>query len=280
MRYDLSSGHNSTKSFEDRLQVVEAFEGGALIATGGDEVMVLDDGLGVLGSWRLRKGSATDVILHRLEDGRIIYVSPVRWVIGEIEGEEVREVRAEGRIGGASPAEDRVWFTELKHGRIGWVSYSRPPRVLEVRVERLGPRHYRGRVRVEDPDGDLQAVNLTIRRRSKLPGVPGEVLRVAMSRAEDGWWEAEFRLKPGERVEVSAEALDKAGNKGLGESVEVEAKEATTATTAVTTSIQVGWIQQNLYLVASSLLLLIPILLAVAFFRAGGRRRRRKFRRR
>jgi len=280
MRYDLSSGHNSTKSFEDLLQAVEAFEGGALIATAGDVVMALDDGLGVLGSWRLEKGSATDIILHRLEDGRIIYVSPARWVIGEIEGEEVREVKAEGRIGGASPAEDRVWFTELEHGRIGWISYSRPPRVLEVRVERLGPRHYRGRVRVEDPDGDLQAVNLTIRHRSKLPGVPGKVVKVAMSRAEDGWWEAEFRLKPGEAVEVSAEALDEAGNKGLGEAVEAEAKEATAATTGkATTTVQADWLQQNLYLVASSLLLLIPILLAVAFYRAGGRRRRKSRRR-
>jgi len=281
MRYDLSSGHNSTKRFEDWLQVVEAFEGGVLIATAEDEVMALDDGLRVLGSWRLKKGSATGIILHRLGDGRIIYVSPARWVVGEIEGGEVREVRVEGRIGGASPAEDRVWFTELKHGRIGWVSYSRPPKVLEVRVEELEPGHYRGRVRVEDPDGDLQAVNLTIRHPSKLPGVPGEVERIRMSRAGDGWWEAEFRLKPGERVEVSAEALDEAGNRGLGEVVEVEARELTTATTAKTmTTVQANWVQQNLYLVASSLLLLIPILLAVAFYRVGGRGRRRKSRRR
>jgi len=138
-----------------------------------------------------------------------------------------------------------------------------------------------GRVRVEDPDGDLRAVNLTIRHPTQLPGVPGRVERVEMSRAGGGWWEAEFRLKPGERVEVSAEALDEAGNRGVGEVVEVEAGEVTAATTAgATTSIQAGWIQENLYLVASSLILLIPILLAVAFFRAGGRRRRRKPRRR
>ena len=99
---------------------------------------------------------------------------------GRSREEKLGEVRAEGRIGGASPAEDRVWFTELKHGRIGWVSYSRPPKILEVGVEELEPGHYRGRVRVEDPDGDLQAVNLTIRHRSKLPGVPGKVERIGM----------------------------------------------------------------------------------------------------
>ena len=280
MRYDLSSGSNSTKGFEARLQAVEAFGGGALIATAGDEVMALDDGLRVLGSWRLERGSAAGIILHRLGDGRIIYVSPSRWVVGEIEGGEVREVWVGGRMGGAYPAEDRVWFTELKHGRIGWVSYSRPPRILEVGVRELGPGHYMGRVRVEDPDGDLRAVNLTIRHPTQLPGVPGRVERVGMSRAGGGWWEAEFRLKPGERVEVSAEALDEAGNRGVGEAVEVEAGEVTAATTRATTSIQAGWIRENLYLVASSLILLIPILLAVAFYRAGGRRRRRKPRRR
>ena len=268
---------NSTKKFEDYLQTVEAFDGGALIATAKDNVMVLDDDLKVMGVWKLKSGSSTGIILHRLADGRIIYVSPSRWVVGEIEGEEIREIKVEGRIGGASPAEDRIWFTETKHGKIGWISYSRPPKILEVKVEELELDHYRGRVRVEDPDGDLQGVNLTIRHRSQLPGVPGKVERIEMTKAEDDWWEAEFKLKPGEKVEVSAEALDEAGNKGLGEKVEVEAREMTTATTLkTTTSIEVNWIQQNLYLVASSLLLLIPILLAVAFFKAGGKRRKRK----
>jgi len=277
MRYDLSKGLNLTKKFEDYLQTVEVFDGGALIATAKDDVMVLDNDLKVMGVWKLKSGSSTGIILHRLADGRIIYVSPSRWVVGEIEGEEIREIKVEGRIGGASPAEDRIWFTETKHGKIGWISYSRPPKILEVKVEELELDHYRGRVRVEDPDGDLQGVNLTIRHRSQLPGVPGKVERIEMSKAEDDWWEAEFKLKPGEKVEVSAEALDEAGNKGLGEKVEVEAREMTTATTLkTTTSIEVNWIQQNLYLVASSLLLLIPILLAVAFFKAGGKRRKRK----
>ena len=277
MRYDLSKNLNSTKKFEDHLQTVEAFNGGALIATAKDEVMTLDYDLKVMGIWKLKSGSSTGIILHRLEDGRIIYVSPSRWVVGEIEGKEVREIKVEGRIGGASPAEDRIWFTEIKHGKIGWISYSRPPKVLEVKVKELELGHYRGRVRVEDPDGDLLAVNLTIHRRSQLPGVPEKVERINMSKAEDDWWEAEFRLNLGEKVEVSAEALDEAGNKGLGERVEVEARKMTTATTLkTTTSIQANWIQQNLYLVASSLLLLIPILLAVAFFKAGGKRRKRK----
>jgi len=277
MRYDLSKGLNLTKKFEDYLQTVEVFDGGALIATAKDDVMVLDNDLKVMGVWKLKSGSSTGIILHRLADGRIIYVSPSRWVVGEIEGEEIREIKVEGRIGGASPAEDRIWFTETKHGKIGWISYSRPPKILEVKVEELELDHYRGRVRVEDPDGDLQGVNLTIRHRSQLPGVPGKVERIEMTKAEDDWWEAEFKLKPGEKVEVSAEALDEAGNKGLGEKVEVEAREMTTATTLkTTTSIEVNWIQQNLYLVASSLLLLIPILLAVAFFKAGGKRRKRK----
>ena len=279
MRYDLSKGLNSTKKFEDYLQTVETFEGGALIATAKDEVMALDDDLKVMGVWKLESGSSTGIILHRLEDGRIIYVSPSRWVVGEIEGEEIREIKVEGRIGGASPAEDRIWFTETKHGKIGWISYSRPPKVLEVKVEELELDRYRGRVKVEDPDGDLQGVNLTIRHRSQLPGVPGKVERIEMTKGEDDWWEAEFKLKPGEKVEVSAEALDEAGNKGLGEKVEFEARKMTmtTATTLkTTTSIEVNWIQQNLYLVASSLLLLIPILLAVAFFKAGGKRRKRK----
>ena len=277
MRYDLSNGLNSTKSFEDPLQTVEAFDGGALIATAKDEVMALDNNLGVMDVWKLKSGSATGIILHRLGDGRIIYVSPSRWVVGEIEGKEVREIKVEGRIGGASPAEDRIWFTEIKHGKIGWISYSRPPKILKVMVKELELGRYRGMVRVEDPDGDLLAVNLTIHHPSQLPKVPGEVERIEMSKAEDGWWEAEFKLKPGEKVEVSAEALDEAGNKGFGEKVEVEAMKITTATTfKTTTSIQVNWIQQNLYLVASSLLLLIPILLAVAFFKASGKRRKRK----
>ncbi|RLG06450.1 MAG: hypothetical protein DRN65_05265, partial [Thaumarchaeota archaeon] len=178
MRYDLSKGLNSTKKFEDYLQTVETFEGGASIATAKDEVMTLDDDLKVMGVWKLESGSSTGIILHRLEDGRIIYVSPSRWVVGEIEGEEIREIKVEGRIGGASPAEDRIWFTETKHGKIGWISYSRPPKVLEVKVEELELDHYRGRVRVEDPDGDLQGVNLTIRHRSQLPGVPGKVERI------------------------------------------------------------------------------------------------------
>ncbi|RLE47770.1 MAG: hypothetical protein DRJ31_08355 [Candidatus Methanomethylicota archaeon] len=281
MRYGLSNGLNSTKEFEDYLQTVEAFDGGVLIATAKDEVMTLNDDLRVMDVWRLKSGSATGIILHRLGDGRIIYVSPSRWVVGEIEGEEIREIKVKGRIGGASPAEDRIWFTEVKHGKIGWISYSRPPKILEVKVEELKLGHYRGRVRVEDPDNDLQAVNLTIRHRSQLPGVPGKIEKIEMTKAEDDWWEAEFELKPGERVEVSAEALDEAGNRGLGEKIEVEARKMTTATTLkTTTSVQANWIQQNLYLVASSLLLLIPILLAVAFFRAGGRKRRKKSRRR
>jgi len=117
MRYDLSRGSNSTKGFEARLQAVEAFGGGALIATAGDEVIALDDGLRVLGSWRLERGSAAGIILHRLGDGRIIYVSPSRWVVGEIEGGEVREVwvdwrglsgRGQGLVHGAQARQDRL----------------------------------------------------------------------------------------------------------------------------------------------------------------------------
>jgi len=275
MLYDLESGSNRTRRFDEGLEALKPYPGGALIATGDDKIIEVDESLNQLRSWRLKNATAVDIALHRLEDGRIIYAALARWVIGEIEGDEVEEVKVEGRIGGVAAAEDGIWFTEPGNRRIGWISYSRPPRILEIRVEKLEPTRFKASVKAIDPDSDLKALNLTIKYPSQIPGVPGLIKRLRMEEHE-GIWVAQFSLKPGERVKVSAEALDEAGNVGKGMDLEVFAEISEGVETTEETVEEKPVAQLDPYLVGSSLILLIPIIFALIFYRLGRRRRRRR----
>jgi hypothetical protein len=255
---------------------IRAFRGGALAATTGDKIIEISDDLRTRRTWRLANGSSTDIQLYVLGDGRIIYVSPSRWVIGEIEGDRITEIRAEARIGGSALAGDRVWFTEPSKKRIGYAPLSRPPRITEFKVERIDGNVYRAYADVSDPDNDLSKVYL-ITYYPELVG-PAQNRTYEMS-MEDGRHVMEFTVDYGRRVEIYAAAVDAYDNVAKSETIVIKAEKVETITTQQT--IETGQGAQitpaDIYTLASSLLLLIPII--IGFFYLRGRRKKRRARR-
>ena len=273
LRMRPSTGEQRTLRLGAKVRALEAVEGGALAATSDNEILLVSDSMTVKGRWSLKSPSAYEITLHMLEDGRIIYVSATRWVVGEIEGGEVREVKAEKRITGSALAEDRVWFTQLD-GRIGWVWLSRPPKIAGFKVESLGGNAFKAYAEASDPDGDLEALYLTI-LKLKAAGLVPDNETFPMDRV-DGGYEAEFTLERGEAL-VYVSALDSAGNVGRSSELRVKAQETATTTAPPPTTQETATAQPppalNLYLLGSSLILLLPIAAAILYLRA---RRARK----
>ena len=137
VKIDLESGRRSSLKLEESIVAVKAFKDGALIATSEDKILEISNDLKIRKSWSLEKGSATGIQIYRLEDGRIIYVSPSRWVIGEIDGDRINEVKTGARIGGSALAGDRILFTEPTKMRIGYAPLSRPPKITDFKIEKI-----------------------------------------------------------------------------------------------------------------------------------------------
>jgi hypothetical protein len=276
MKIDLKTMSRSSMRLGEGAVTIRAFRGGALAATTGDKIIEISDDLRTRRTWRLANGSSTDIQLYVLGDGRIIYVSPSRWVIGEIEGDRITEIRAEARIGGSALAGDRVWFTEPSKKRIGYAPLSRPPRITEFKVERIDGNVYRAYADVSDPDNDLSKVYL-ITYYPELVG-PAQNRTYEMS-MEDGRYVVEFTVDYGRRVEIYAAAVDAYDNVARSETIVVKAEKVETITTQQT--IRTGQGAQitpaDIYTLASSLLLLIPII--IGFFYLRGRRKKRRARR-
>jgi hypothetical protein len=276
MKIDLKTMSRSSMRLGEGAVTIRAFRGGALAATTGDKIIEISDDLRTRRTWRLANGSSTDIQLYVLGDGRIIYVSPSRWVIGEIDGDRITEVRAEARIGGSALAGDRIWFTEPSKKRIGYAPLSRPPRIIEFKVERIDGNVYRAYADVSDPDNDLSKVYL-ITYYPELVG-PAQNRTYEMS-MEDGRHVMEFTVDYGRRVEIYAAAVDAYDNVAKSETIVIKAEKVETITTQQT--IETGQGAQitpaDIYTLASSLLLLIPII--IGFFYLRGRRKKRRARR-
>jgi len=275
VRIDLESGSRSSLKLEEHATAIKAFEDGALIATSGDKLLEVSKDLKIRRSWSLEKGSAVEAQVYRLKDGRIIYVSPSRWVIGEVDGEKITEVKTEARIGGSALAEDRVWFTEPTKMRIGYVPLSRPPRIIEFKVEKISGNHFKAITRVEDPDGDLSKVRLTV----FYPELVGPAQnRSYEMKLEDGAYVKEFEVDYGRRAEIHASASDAYGNVARSETIKVRAEKVETTLSQQTTrtSQQTAVTPSEVYALGSSLLLLIPILIAIAYLSLRRRRKRRR----
>lgn len=274
VRIDLESGSKSGLKLEEHAVAVKAFEGGALVATSGDRILEISSDLKVRRSWKLEKGSATEIQLYRLGDGRIIYVSPPRWVIGEIDGERITEVKAGARIGGSALAGDRVWFTEPAKRRIGYAPLSRPPIVRDFRVEKVRGNLFKAVAEVEDPDEDLSKVVLVV--------FYPELVGAAQNRSyemeyADGLYVKEFSVEYGRRAEAHVSAIDAYGNLGKSSVIKLRAERVEETASSQQTSKpspQQSVTPAEVYAAGSSLLLLLPIIAALML-----RRRRRKRRR-
>lgn len=274
VKMDLRSGSRSSLRLEEAIVALKAFKGGALAATTEDKIIEISEDLKIRRSWSLEKGSAAEIQLYRLDDGRVIYVSPSRWVIGEIEGDKIVEAKAESRIGGSALAEDRVWFTEPTKMRIGYAPLSRPPRITEFRVERIGGNLFKAYAEVDDPEGDLAKVYLIV--------FYPELMGAAQNRSYemdlvDGSYVKEFEVDYGRRAEVHVSAVDRFNNLGRSGTISVKAEEVKTITSQQTTQISQGTsiTPAEVYALGSSLLLLLPIIMALVYLR-GRRRKRRK----
>jgi len=275
VKIDLRSGSRSSLKLEEPAAAIKAFESGALIATSGDKILEISSDLKVQRSWSLEKGSAAEIQVYRLEDGRIIYVSPSRWVIGEIEGDEITEVRTEARIGGSALAEDRIWFSETAKQRIGYAPLSRPPRITEFRVERVEGNLFKAYAEVDDPDGDLAKVYLIVFYPELVGSAQNRSYEMSL---EDGSYIREFRVDYGRRAEVHVSAVDKFNNLGESETILVEAKELKTLTSQQTIQPSQGAAitPAEIYALGSSLLLLLPIIMALVYLRGRRKKRRRR----
>lgn len=273
-KIDLKTGSRGSLQLDEGITAIRAFESGALVATSGDKILEISGDMKIRKTWSVEKGSTVDMELYRLEDGRIIYVSPSRWVIGEIEGDRITEVKAEARIGGSTLSGDKIWFTELTNKRIGYVPLSRPPRIIQFKVEKIGENMFRAYVEASDPDGDLTKVYL-ITYYPELIG-PAQNRTYEMAR-ENGRYILEFTAEYGRKAEVYASALDAYNNVARSETITIKAEKLETITVQTTT--QTTETHQitpaDIYAVGSSLLLLIPVILAIFYIRRGRRRKRR-----
>ncbi|MCD6536726.1 MAG: hypothetical protein J7K49_06845 [Thaumarchaeota archaeon] len=272
VRVDLESGEEKSAEVGGGAMAIKGFEGGAVVATARDEVLKLSKNLGVEERWELEKASSIDVRLYVLPDGRIIYVSPSRWVVGEIEGSEIREVKVGGRIAGSAISSDRVWFTESSTRKIGYVPLSRPPKIEDFKVERLGPDSFKVSAKATDPDGDLSRV-LLFTFYKEIIG-PEQNQSVEMEPSGDDLYTATITLKR-QKAEIYAVALDEFNNTARSEKVQVEIQRIQTVSTTQTTT-QAQGSSLDIYTVGSSLTLLIPILIALFYFKLKPKKRRKR----
>ncbi len=272
IRVDLESGEKKSAEIDGEAVAIGGFEDGAVVATARDEVLKLSKNLEVEERWELEKASSIDIRLYALPDGRIIYVSPSRWVVGEIEGSQVREVKVGGRIVGSAISGDRIWFTESSTQKIGYVPLSRPPRIEDFKVERLGPDSFEVSAKATDPDGDLSRVLLFTFYREIIG--PEQNQSVEMEPSGDDLYTATITLKR-QKAEIYAVALDKFNNTARSERVQVEIQRIQTISTTQTTT-QAQGSSLDIYTVGSSLTLLIPILIALFYFKLKPKKRRKR----
>ncbi|MEM0329525.1 MAG: hypothetical protein QXW02_04000, partial [Nitrososphaerota archaeon] len=273
VRIDLGSGARSSLEIGESIAAIKAFRGGALAATSEDRIIEISEDLKIRRSWSLERGSSIEIQLYRLDDGRIIYVSPSRWIIGEIEGDRITEVRAEARIGGSTLAGDKIWFTEPSKGRIGYAPLSRPPKITAFKVEKAGGEVFRAYLEASDPDGEPLKAYLI----AYYPDLIGaRQNRTYEMNQEDGRYALEFTVDQGMRAEVYAAVVDPYGNLARSEKVMIEAERVETETSWQTTrtSQTHAVTPADIYALASSLLLFIPIIIAIIYLK--GRRKRRR----
>ncbi|MCS7133045.1 MAG: hypothetical protein NZ918_04950 [Aigarchaeota archaeon] len=270
---DLERGEVKTGGIDAEAVAIRGLEGGAVIATTQDEILKMSNALRVEARWKLEEASSLDIALYVIPDGRIVYVSPSRWVVGEIEGSEKREIKVGGRIMGSALSGDKIWFTESTTHRIGYVPLSRPPRIMDFKVERLGGNTFKASAKATDPDEDLGRVVLIILYEGIIG--PEQNQSVEMENIGDGLYAATVNLEY-QAAEIRAVAIDKFSNTAKSGTIRVEVQrmEIITETTTQTATTQAGG-YTDIYTIGSSMLLLIPILIALLYFRLRPKKRRK-----
>lgn len=263
-KIDLEKNRINYLKLDEKIRALKAFNSRVLVATSDDMLYRVSENLKIEKKWSLEKASTTDIGLHMLPNGRIIYVARSRWVIGEIEGDNIDEVRTDGRIFGDVLDVDRIWFTEINTRKIGFVWLSRPPIVQSMVVEPRGGGLFTVSAKITDPDKEPLKVILIVTIKSKIPYLPGDNKTYNMEHILDkDLYVAEFQLKTGDEAEAYVVAIDPVNNTVVGQKIpikyiEEETKTISLASPPTTPSHLIEL--SDLYMVASSLLLLIPII--------------------
>ncbi|MEM3897267.1 MAG: hypothetical protein QXO04_01450 [Nitrososphaerota archaeon] len=272
-RIDLRSGSKSALELDEQAIVVKAISDEALIATSGNKILKISSNLRIQKTWSLGGDFMAEAQLYQLADGRIIYVAPSRWIIGEIEGDRITEFKTMASIGGSALAGDRIWFTEPSKGRIGYAPLSRSPKITAFKVEKAGGEVFRAYLEASDPDGEPLKAYLI----AYYPDLIGaRQNRTYEMNQEDGRYALEFTVDQGMRAEVYAAVVDPYNNLARSEKVMIEAERVETETSWQTTrtSQTHAVTPADIYALASSLLLFIPIIIAIIYLK--GRRKRRR----
>lgn len=266
-RIDLEKNQINDLKLDEKITAVKASFSKVLVATSDDKLYRVSGDLKIEKKWSLEKGSTVDIGLYLLPDGRIVYVARSRWVIGEIEGNTITEVRTEGRIFSDVLDGDRIWFTNINTRKVGWVWLSRPPVVESMIVEPQGGGLFKVSAKIKDPDKEPIKAMLIITIKSKIPYLPGDNKTYSMEYLSDkDLYVSEFRLEVGEEAEAYVVAIDPVDNIGSSQKIPIHyAGEETKTTTLVSppTTSSPSVELTDLYMIASSLLLLIPIVAAL-----------------
>jgi len=282
LKVDLRTGEKRSIEMGEEVVALQAYSNGVIIATESGKIMKIKDNLRIEKTWKLERGVSVET-LYYLSDGRILYVSPSRWIIGEIDGEQITERKVNGRIGASDIAGDRIWFTETNTGRIGWLWFSRPPKIEKITVEPILGRRFKAQVQASDPDKDLKEVVLVVLIEAGLPGIPPQNYTYTMEPKGNGEYYLEFEVKAKKEAQVYAVAIDDAMNIGRSERITIKPK-IEEKTTIITTSTPTTQTTQrtgpqftlsltDLYFLGSSLLLLLPLAAAIIFYRKRGRKK-------
>ncbi|MEM2016009.1 MAG: hypothetical protein QW718_00510 [Nitrososphaerota archaeon] len=267
VRIDLERDRIDYLKLDEKIVALKASNSRVLVATSDDTLYMVAEDFKIKKKWSLEKASTIDIGLHMLSDGRIVYVARSRWVIGEIEEDNVNEVRTEGRIFSDVLDVDRVWFTEVNTRRIGWVWLSRPPIVQSITVEPQGGGSFTVSAKIIDPDKEDIKALLIVTIKSKIPYLPGDNKTYDMEYLLDrNLYVSGFQLKAGDEAEVYVVAIDPVNNIGTSQRIPIKYVEEETKTVTLvspTTASPRPIELTDLYMVASSLLLLIPIIAAL-----------------
>lgn len=279
-KIDLKSNEKQSIKIDERIQRLKAYNGKVLIASSEDKLYLISEALKIEKTWSLERGSTVDIGLYILSDGRIIYVARARWVIGEIEGDKINEVRVGGRIFSEVLDVDRLWFTEINTRKIGWVWFSRPPIIESLVIEPKEAGSFKASAKIVDPDNEPIRATLIVTVKSKIPYLPGENRTYNMDHLPgQDLYISEFSLKSGEEAEVYVVAFDPVNNIGVSEKIPIQYKEEETKT-MITTSPQPVTPPpielSDIYLTASSLLLLIPIIAAIIIMKTKRKTRKKR----
>ncbi|GBC72474.1 hypothetical protein HRbin03_00303 [archaeon HR03] len=284
--YGLSESLDELITLGDGVSRVRLDGLGSLVKASGRAVWVVrgdDTVLRIVGSAVTSKTplpSATFVTDAVALDDKLVYVSVSRRVVGVVDQQGFRESRLAEQVP-VSVAASRpysIWFLDGQSNKLYLLFDSLPPVISEKRLETSADRSTTVRVRVGDPDNDLDKVMVQLYEYQGT--FPLDPRAIPMDEV-GGFWVTVYR--PGEGVtktEFFVNATDKAGNSVLEKIGEADYRSSPTGVQVTVVETTAPQNPATFPILFSEMLLLVPLILVATLFVFARRGRRKKSKKR